>query len=275
MFNFFKKKEKEKQEFVFSNLEKVLGSRGLWGQLQNSWLLNFTARSKALKIPEEEIEKSLQKIILDLKNSDIEFIWKAFTEEYHWLEYYLYLKFRIWKYFLYLNCSNTKDDYVRINGNSLESLKLYSQTLEQFLNIENNFVIFDDDLKAFRKIIFDYWDCYLVFWDMYLELWFLEKYKFLGEQVTKYINRFWKIILNKNLLKISEIETKELEEYLKNIKIIWVEGMNIEIEFAPVFQQAKRLIEITDEIKNLNREIQDIRSSAFEKLFKLDKKNNI
>ena len=259
MFNFFKKKEKEIQEFVFSNLDNELKSWRLEKKLNISWCVDFIDRSRSLKIPDEEINKYIEKIFLDLENSDIEYIWKVFgqytTDE---KEMELFLKFRIWKYFLFIACNSDYLNHYKINGNTLEDLKNFCNNLDTSLNKEDSLTIFDEGLKAFRyvKII----DAFLVFWKMCLELKWFNEYS-LFSRIRDYVNSFWKIILNKNLLKINEIENKELEKYLKEMEIIWVDNIKVVKEFTPLFQKTKRLSEITEEIKRLNLEIQDIRNS--------------
>lgn len=259
MFNFLKKKQKE---FIFSNLYRMLYSFYLEEKLKNKWFVNFIKQSEKLKIPKEEIEKKLEKITLDLKNSDIEFIWQVFKNLNNQNDQTeLFLKFRIWKYFLYVACTNGYDNYYWMHPYNLENFKDFSEQLKKCLNSKNSFVIFDNNLKLFRNIKFAYEENFLVFWKMYLNLDFLSGYWFLAEKISEYVNSFWKIILNKFLLEISETERKELEKYLKEIEIIWAKNIEVAREFSPVFQKAKRLSEISNEIKNLNLEIQNIRKS--------------
>ena len=257
MFNFFKKKEK--QEFIFSNLSYKLESGWLEKELQSKWYINFIERSESLKIPKEEINRNIEKIFLDLENSDIEYIWKVFG----WyisdkLGDELFLKFRIWKYFLYIACSNDYFEFYKVDNNSLEGLKDYCCMLDTSLNKEDSLTIFDEGLKSFRYV--EIIDAFLVFWKMCLELKGFNEYS-LFSRIREYVNSFWKIILNNNLIKISEIENKELENYLNEIKIIWADNIKVAKEFNPLFQKTKRLSEITEEIKRLNLEIQDIRNS--------------
>ena len=257
MFNFFKKK---KQEFIFSNLNSKLESNFLKNELKDKWYVDFIERSESLKITEGEINRNIEKIFLDLENSNIEYIWKIvrWFVQYYSLNNELYLKFQIWKYILYIACSNDYNNHYKINGNFWKDLKEFCDMLYIYLNKEDSLTIFDEGLKSFRyvKII----DAFLVFWKMYLELKEFNEYS-LFSRIREYVNSFWKIILNKNLIKISEIENKELENYLNEMKIIWANNINVTKEFNPLFQKVTRLNEITEEIKNLNTEIQDIKNS--------------
>ena len=257
MFNIFKWFEKKKG-FVFSGLCTELRSWRLEYELERKWYIDFKERSRSLRIPKEEINRNIEKIFLDLENSDIEYIWKIIS----WFVWYglsdeLYLKFKIWKYILYIACNSDYMNTKEIDNKSLENLKYFCNSLDIYLNKEDSLIIFNEGLLWFKNL--EIVDSFIVFWNLYLNLKGLDKH-LLFSRIREYVNSFWKIILNKTLIKIS-VEKKELENYLNEIKIIWADNIKVAKEFNPLFKKTARLSEITEEIRKLNIEIQNIRDS--------------